>query len=558
MHLFISFLSGITLFYLFDYFPLSSVLIFAAFSLCALLKKKAFLLPVLIIGIIYALIRAAPHDLPQNIWNKELVVTGQFHPVRAAAQRQNSILLSFHAESVLDPNSGREIDELKNADITIFSDREVAYSHTYELFIKTARDRTRRNPGGFKKPGIYASLISFSKRKPSPPSLADTFNGYRNSLNTYALKKFRPDSAGLITAITTGERSYISHEIREAFNITGLAHMLSISGTHFGLFSIMLFGLFTFVIKRLPYRFLHKLTVYLSPAQLSALLCIPFMLFYLGISGGSLPALRSFVMISLFLAGLLLGRKGFWLHSLLFAAVLLVLWDPGVIMSLSFQLSFVAVLFIGFSLETPEQSAWRIQPKLSSSGGQEAQSEKDKDNEEIDSVMLKEEKENKAFRYIKKSIMITIAASVGTAPLVAYYFHYLSVISPLANLLVAPVIGFTVIPFALLSSFSFVTAGFYLFAPLVSLSADLSLWLVWLMANIPFAGMKIPAFPPALLILFYAGFLFYILMGKNRKFLILPFLPFLVYAVFYFSDSRGLTRIAGQEDSCVRHRQDRH
>jgi ComEC/Rec2-related protein len=88
------------------------------------------------------------------------------------------------------------------------------------------------------------------------------------------------------------------------------------------------------------------------------------MLFYLGISGGSLPALRSFVMISLFLAGLLLGRKGFWLHSLLFAAVLLVLWEPGVIMSLSFQLSFVAVLFIGFSLETPEQSAWRIQPYL--------------------------------------------------------------------------------------------------------------------------------------------------------------------------------------------------
>jgi hypothetical protein len=142
MHLFISFLSGITLFYLFDYFPLSSVLIFAAFSLCALLKKKAFLLPVLIIGIIYALIRAAPHDLPQNIWNKELVVTGH------------------HAESVLDPNSGRQIDELKNADIKIFSDKEVAYSHTYELFIKTARDRTRRNPGGFKKPGIYASLIS--------------------------------------------------------------------------------------------------------------------------------------------------------------------------------------------------------------------------------------------------------------------------------------------------------------------------------------------------------------------------------------------------------------
>jgi len=72
------------------------------------------------------------------------------------------------------------------------------------------------------------------------------------------------------------------------------------------------------------------------------------MFMYLGISGWSVPALRSFLMISLFLAGLLIGRKGFWLNSLLFAAFILVVWEPDVILSLSFQLSFIAVLLSGF------------------------------------------------------------------------------------------------------------------------------------------------------------------------------------------------------------------
>ena len=65
------------------------------------------------------------------------------------------------------------------------------------------------------------------------------------------------------------------------------------------------------------------------------------MLIYLGLSGGSIPAVRSFIMISLFLVGLIIVRKGFWLNSLLFAAFILVLWEPGWILNLSFQLSFL-------------------------------------------------------------------------------------------------------------------------------------------------------------------------------------------------------------------------
>jgi competence protein ComEC len=61
----------------------------------------------------------------------------------------------------------------------------------------------------------------------------------------------------------------------------------------------------------------------------------------------SYPAIRSFIMIVLFSLGLLLGRKGFWLNTLLFAAVLIVAFDPEALTDLSFQLSFLASLCIG-------------------------------------------------------------------------------------------------------------------------------------------------------------------------------------------------------------------
>ena len=81
------------------------------------------------------------------------------------------------------------------------------------------------------------------------------------------------------------------------------------------------------------------------------MITIPFMIFYLGLSGSSPPAVRSFIVITLFLFGLLIGRKGVWLNSLAFAAFLLAVWEPEVILNLSFQLSFLAVLFIGYYAE---------------------------------------------------------------------------------------------------------------------------------------------------------------------------------------------------------------
>jgi competence protein ComEC len=471
------------------------------------------------LGIFSALLRFSPSDEGSDVRNRELLLSGRF--IQGAGLLSERSFQTFEIEAARNGESGEDAEELHGKEMRIFSEFEADYDETYELFVKTGPDGSRMNPGGNKHAGLYGSVIAAKETPGSPPTFPRMFENFRADINLYLSNRFEKDSAALISAVTTGEKALLKDDLREAFNRAGLAHMLSISGTHFGLFSILLFGLFVYCIRRLPSSVLQRLTIYLTPSQASALLSFPFMIMYLGISGASVPAVRSFVMISLFLAGILLGRKGQWLNTVLIAASILVLADPPVILTLSFQLSFIAVLFIGFSLE-----------KTSA-----------------------EEAEERGFRrVVRNSVAITLAAVIGTSPLAAYHFHYFSLIAPLSNLFVAPLIGFVVIPSSVISSLSLVLTGHFIFAPLVQISSDLSVWLVKLVADIPYASVRIPAFPPVLCLAFYAGFLLYLISGRDRRFLVLPVLPFLAFVIIGVAGKKelGITFLdVGQGDSAV-------
>lgn len=525
MQLPLSFLSGALFFSLYHYFPFSILVLFISVTAFLMLKRKILLFLFLVIGIFYAFLRYSPaEDMPYP-WNKELRVTGRFAQENTQTSDRN--IQSFVVDTAKDDESGEGAEGLRDKEIGLTADFPIDYDNRYELLLETGRDRTRLNPGQPWKSRLFAKVITVEDAGEAPVSLFAVFDRQRDSLNRYISGRFEEDSAAFISSITTGETAYLNDELRDAFNATGLAHILSISGTHFGMFSVMLFGLFVFLIKRLPYKYLQRLTIYLSPSQAAALLSIPFMVMYLGISGGSVPAVRSFVMINLFLLGLLIGRRGFWLHSLLFAAVVLMVWNPDVISSLSFQLSFIAVLFIGFSLEKKEAAEEGPEP---------------------------EDKRGRIVRYIKNAVMLSAAASLGTSPLAAYYFHYVSLISPLSNLVVVPLVGFVLIPLSLLSAFAYIFSGQYIFAPLVSASSDLIVALVKLFANMPFAELRVPSFPPALCFFFYAGFVLYLASGRNKKMLALPFVPFCIYAILVVSEKKDLSVTfvdVGQGDSAV-------
>src|SRR5208283_4326158 len=132
-----------------------------------------------------------------------------------------------------------------------------------------------------------------------------------------------------------------------------------------------------------PNKFFSRLTLYMSPSQIAALVSLPFMVWYLGISPPDFGTVRAFIMVCFFLFGLLIQRKGLWLNNLLMAVFIIVMCQPDSLTNLSFQLSVAAVLCIGLAV-----------------GGKQ------------------EDKGSPLMSYIRSSLLITIAANAGTAPLI--------------------------------------------------------------------------------------------------------------------------------------------
>ncbi len=489
MLFFISFLAGVILFYSFLYFPFTSGFIFLLSLIILIFRKKYLLVPVIAIGILYAFFRYTPETDISHIRGKEMLVSGTFVS-EAVAISSEKFLQTFHVDSASVTETKKLIEEINGRETNIVSDAEFEIGSQYEMVVKAGRDMTRFSPGVIKNDNLYANLIEVRGSNKGGKSISVIFQNASAELDRYIIRNFKAEPGALISAITTGQRVNMSEELRDAFNSTGLAHILSISGTHFGLFSVFLFGIFRSLIKYLPYRVLQRVTIYITPSQGAAVLCLPFMIAYLGLSGWNIPAVRSFIMISLFLIGILIGRKGFWLNSLLFAAFVIVLWNPDALFSLSFQLSFLAVLFIGFSIGYKEEE----EPEIY--GG--------------------EKNGNRVVRALKNILFITLAASLGTAPLVAYHFHFFSIISPLSNLSITPLIGFVLLPLSLISAFIFLFTGHYVFAPLVKAVSDLVIYLVMNMSRLPFAEIKIPAFPAFVVICFYGWVTVYLILRSKK------------------------------------------
>ncbi|MCG2722640.1 MAG: ComEC/Rec2 family competence protein [Thermodesulfovibrionales bacterium] len=520
MHCFLAFLAGVLLFSLFAYFPYAAVFILFFIVLALLGKRRYLVVPFLIAGILYAFIRCGPAvEIPCG--NDRYSAQGIFttFPVRT---KSGLIRQNFLIERAENQRTGEPAHALTGKEIMILAGEGSRPYTEYLAEIRFSGIGAHRNPGEYGEQPLIAYLAGISGQGSTKEPLFAHIQEFRYRINEYLTGRFDRDTGAFLASVTTGEQAFIDEAVRNAFNTTGLTHILSISGSHFGLFSVVLYTLFRMLITLLPYRVLQRITLFLTPSQGAAILCFPFVLAYLGISGASIPAIRSFIMISLFLLGLIIGKKNSWLVALVFAAVLLVVWNPETFYSVSFQLSFTAVLCIGFSMKT---------------GGHG-----------------EEEEEKKPFRSLRNAAMITLAASIGTAPLVAYHFHYFSIIAPATNLLIAPLIGFLIIPLSVFSAFLFPVTGNFIFAPVLAPVTGFVLSLVKLTARIPYADIPVPAFPPVLLLLFYAGFVVVLFFKQRRCLLILPFIPFLLYGLLSLTGRDGMKVTfldVGQGDSAV-------
>jgi len=129
--------------------------------------------------------------------------------------------------------------------------------------------------------------------------------------------------------------------LRESFTAAGVNHVLSISGLH-----VSMLGLVVFWLIRFGCSFNSYLLLRFNWIKLGTFWSFFAVIFYTAIAGAQVPTVRSAIMIGVYELAVLLDREEEVFASLTFAALLIGLVWPGVIADISFQLSFLAVLFI--------------------------------------------------------------------------------------------------------------------------------------------------------------------------------------------------------------------
>ena len=146
----------------------------------------------------------------------------------------------------------------------------------------------------------------------------------------------QPQNKALINALVLGDRHLLDDATSENFANAGVIHVLAVSGLHVGMIYMVLVWCFSFFGKSTILRILR------------CLLILMLLWIYVGITGGSPSVMRAGVMFSFIAIGELVNKHPNTYNSLFAAAFVLLLYDPHLLFSVGFQLSFTAVLGIVF------------------------------------------------------------------------------------------------------------------------------------------------------------------------------------------------------------------
>jgi competence protein ComEC len=264
----------------------------------------------------------------------------------------------------------------------------------------------------------------------------------RHSIAFFLDNTLEQPARGLYKAILIGDRSDVSSSVQESFTAAGCIHLLAISGVHMGLLALVITAILTWLLKRSQWVLLSCFPLCKIVAT-SAL--FPLFLYAL-IAGFNIPVLRAFLMAAVLLFALLADRPGNLLNHILLAAFLIMVWNPTLIYTASFQLSFSAVIAIALVSPLLYNLIARKYPSSHSSNPTQ------KTNPSPMASAIKQFFKFYLIRWLLVGIAVTATATLGTLPLLVFHFNRLSLTAPISNLLVEPLICFWALLIGLFAS----------------------------------------------------------------------------------------------------------
>ena len=308
----------------------------------------------------------------------------------------------------------------------------------------------------------------------------------RQHLFAFLGRHFGRDLAGMYQALLTGSLVNVRPALIEAFKANGCFHVLSISGLHFSLLGLFSVGLWTLLLKRSQWLLLHT-----HVPTLALVLTAPILLFYTCIAGMNVPAVRALITALLVLFAAVLRRQRSFGPLIAAAALIVLAVSPLALFTASFQLSFAAVLAI--NLIYPRLPALNVDPR--------------------------DGWPRRALALVQSLLLVSVAATLGTLPFMLLHFNRISLIGPLANLVIEPLLCLWALPCGLLAiPFVGVAPGLaVLLFNLGSGGMRLALWLTELTAALPAASVWTITPIPAELILFFAALTLLLRPGASRS-----------------------------------------
>ncbi|MFH1873969.1 MAG: DNA internalization-related competence protein ComEC/Rec2 [Pseudomonadota bacterium] len=292
--------------------------------------------------------------------------------------------------------------------------------------------RQYKNPGSFNYP-LY--LQSQGIQGLATPTKAQWIVKLQNSSSLFylpslknarakiektILKNTSESASGILSALAIGQKQYLGPKMRQLFSRTGVAHLLAISGLHVGFIALLVFWL-----TRITLGWWPRLLNWLPLPYLASLFSLPAIWLYVALAGYPVSAVRAAIMLTVFILAFVSLRYKYDLLTALAAAIfVIILVSPAAIFSLSFQFSVLAVfgLIIFFPL------IWQNFEKYFSEA----------------SSWWKN-----IIKRITQLLIVTVTATLVTAPLSGYYFQQITGIGIIANIVAVPLVGVIILPIAM-------------------------------------------------------------------------------------------------------------
>lgn len=325
---------------------------------------------------------------------------------------------------------------------------------------------------------------------------------FKSRLSDVLKKSLPKEEAGIMRAFLLGDRYDIPKNVYELFKISGVAHIIAISGFNIGIVASIIF----IVLKMFP-----------IPRTAQYVLTMLLLVFYSFLTGGQPPVVRATIMAVVFLAGFLVEREQESINTLSAAALILLLMNPLNLFDVGFQLSFISVLFIILFYPRCMDLFYKLLPAFKEEAGEGF---KPSGKGGLRAIKLK------IVKYFLQSVAVSITAYVGVVALVVYYFHLFTPIVIAANLVVVPLASLIIfLGMGLLTAGIIFPFAAFAFANCITVLLNLMVGSVLFFAQVPGSYFQVKSFPLTVVMIYYGGIvLVFAVISLKRKFLPPPIL----------------------------------